>query len=144
MTDPFYGRRLSSINRAIRQAWVDGLFNLPTAFDNETFEPPGGPYASLAIEQGQATISTLGDSGTDEVQGLIDIILNYPVGQGSGYAEEKADEIYNYFIKGKRFSHEGVNVVINTSGIRSTASNDTHYQVLYEITYQAFLIRGLV
>lgn len=106
-----------AIRKTLIQAYTDGGFNLPTAYDNRTFQPKGcNPWAQVFIVNNMPEVDTLGDHGENEHTGFLQIDINYPVNCCDGDALEKVDEITNYFYIGRRFNLDGQEIFINSSG----------------------------
>ena len=130
------------IDSALIQAFDDAGFGLPFAVENESYTPvTGTPYAQLFILPNQPTVSTMGDSGQDLITGLMQVNLNYPVGDGSGLAKQKATAIRNVFKAGYRPSYDGQEVFITSSGRGIARNQDSWYQVVVNIIWEARVTR---
>ena len=130
------------IDSALMQAFVDGAFGLSTAYENVPFEPVvGAPWAQLFILPAQPTANTLGAGGQDLIEGLFQINLNYPIGDGAGLAKQKANEIREYFYAGRVFTYAAQDVFISSAGRGISQNIDSYYQIILTINFQSRVTR---
>lgn len=127
------------IEAALRQAFSSGGFALPVAQENVVYKPQAGTaWAELFIIPNRPAAVTLGDSGQDEYTGIMQVNLNYPLGEGSGLAAQKADEICAVFKGGAAFTYDSQTVHIRNSGKDRVAQNiNGFYQTTLTITWYA-------
>ena len=126
----------SGIRATLIKAYVDGNFNLPTAYDNRSFEPKGyNPWAQIFIVNNMPEVATLGDHGENEHTGFLQIDLNYPINCCDGDALEKVDEITNYFHIGKRFNLDDQSIFINSSGYNRPSNQPAEWYRLVITVY---------
>ena len=130
------------IDSALIQAFVDGAFSLAYTTENRAYEPTAGtPWAELYIIQNQPSVSSLGQDGYDSTDGFLQINLNYPQGEGSGTAKQKATAIRDYFLAGTRFTYSGQEVVIFSCGRGPSRNVDSWYQIPVTVYWRAWVAR---
>ena len=144
----------SDIDAALIQAYADGDFGLPTAYENREFEPAlGQPWAALYLIHNAPEVATLGPSGQDMISGIMQITLHYPLNTGAGAARAKADAIRAIFKAGNAISHNGQSVVIMaaarslsegvTQGSTAGRVSTGWFSTFVTIEWYAHLNRGL-
>ncbi|MGI0119688.1 phage tail terminator-like protein [Zooshikella sp. RANM57] len=128
-----------AIKKTLLKAYLDGGFNLPTAYDNRSFEPEGGqPWAQVFINNNMPDPVTLGDKGENEHTGFLQIDINYPINAGDGDALEKADEITNYFHIGRPFNFEEQSIFIKSSGVNRLSDQPAEwYRLVITVNWSA-------
>lgn len=134
----------SSIESALRKAWRDGGFftDANTAYDNVAFEPVAGtPWSRVAVIPSQPEVTSLGDSGYDEHNGVLQIDLFYPLNKGTGEINAKADAACALFKAGARFSYGGQTVVIRSSGRNNGRKDGGWFRVTVSVFYLAHIAR---
>lgn len=115
---------------------------LPTSVSNVKYEPAGDtPWARLSFIPNQPSVASLGAGGKDEIDGFVQIDLNFPMGSGSLAAETKADFYRTLFPAGARFSYNGQEVLVTSCGISSGRIIDSWYRVSVTIAWYAQLQR---
>jgi len=130
------------IDTALQQAFMDGAFGLPIAYENRDYNPlPGTPYAALYVIPNQPSVNTLGDGGQDLITGIMQVDLNYPVGSGTGVAKQMATTIRDYFKAGTVFTFSGQDVFIVSSGRGIGGDVDSFYRLSNTIFWQARVTR---
>lgn len=134
----------SSIESALRKAWRDGGFfaDAQTAYDNVAFEPSANtPWSRVTVIPSQPEVTSLGGSGYDEHNGYLQIDLFYPLNEGSGAVHAKSDAICALFKAGARFSYNGENVVIRSSGRNNGRNDGGWFKVTVTVFYLAHTAR---
>ena len=140
---------LQKIETALRTAYRAGGFfaDENTAFENQAFEPtPGTPWAQLFLVPSQPSAASLGDSGLDEHTGFLQIDLNYPINEGTGAINIKADEIRAHFKAGARFvddefSQDPQSVLIRSCGRSNGRNVNGWYRVSITVFWSAWTQR---
>jgi hypothetical protein len=110
---------ISNVKSALVKGFVDGAFfaNDKVAWENKSFVPPAqGPWASVFFVPNTPRVITLGPGGRDEVNGFLQIDLNYPPGSGDQEAQAKATAIEEAYKAGSRLAFSGVEVIIQSAG----------------------------
>lgn len=126
------------IETALKQSYVDGAFGLSTAYQNVAFDPSGSDrYAELYVLHNQPSVATLGGSGEDAHDGILQINLNYPTGKGPADVDTKAAAIEAYYKAGTRFTYNGQEVFIRSSGRSIGRQIDGFYQVIVTVFWEA-------
>lgn len=128
------------IDHAFVQAFVDGFFELPIAYENEEYTPVAGtPYAELINLPNDVTAWSLAD--TDSTDGAFRIILRYPADTGAVDAKTKADEIMSVFSVGESICYSNVCATVTNAGRGPGVPEDGWYKVVITIGYVAYLTR---
>jgi hypothetical protein len=130
------------IDSALIQAYTDGAFGLAWASENRDYEPTAGTaWAEIYMLPNQPSVASLGDDGLDIHDGVMQINLNYPAGQGAGGANQKATAIRNYFYAGRSFAYSGQSVEIVSCGRGPGRVIDSWYRVPVTLFYRAWTSR---
>ncbi len=136
---------LAKINSALVQAFNVGAFfsEANTQFENVMFLPPtnGTPWAALYFVPSQPTVATLGNGGTDRIDGFFQIDLNYSLNKGTSAANAKADAIRNAFTAGNRFTYSGQEVICSSCGRSQGRNVNGFYRVTITAFFYAYVIR---
>lgn len=133
-----------NIQNALVQGFIDGAFNLNTAYDNNIdFEPQANtPWCEFRFVPNQPEPRTLGDTGEDEFTGVVNVILNYPQNSGIGETMEKADQLKAHFKPGKVFTDDGQSVRVTRCGLSRGGTNEAgFYQSVFTINWRSLAPR---
>ena len=78
------------IAECLVKAYLDGGFNLPTAYENRAFSKPGPdePWAALFLLPDKPRPVTLGPHGEDEHRGILQVDLHYPEFRHGGHQRQ--------------------------------------------------------
>lgn len=106
-----------------------------TAYQNAAFTKPGPGVAWAAIFDLPATTDALSLSHSDEMSGVFQIDLNYPLNGGAGAAQAKAEAIRTRFKRGTVVS----GVELGSVSVVSVGPVDGWYRVVVSIVYRAFV-----
>ena len=92
------------IAECLVKAYLDGGFNLPTAYENRAFSKPGPdePWAALFLLPDKPRPVTLGPHGEDEHRGILQVDLHYPLNSGTAGINAKYNELASWFTAGCR------------------------------------------
>jgi len=141
----------ANIDSALIAAWDAGGFGLPyQVADLPLIEPvshtvltgPGGnPWARVTVLPARPTVASLGSSGDDEIDGIMQADLFYPLGQGPGAANAKADDIAAVFGAGKTHSYNGVTVHCDYCGRVSQLVTEDWLQTIVEVGFHSWIQR---
>lgn len=130
------------IDSALIKSFNDAAFGLPFSSENRPYDPqPGTAWAEVFVVHSQPSINTMGQGGQDLIQGFLQVNLNYPVGDGSGAAKQKATEIRNHFKAGSKHSYTTRDVFIANAGRGISRNIDSWYQVIVTINWYCRLTR---
>ncbi len=131
---------ISKVRAALVQAFNDANFGLTTVYQNTNIETPQAntPWCEFVFVPNEPEPYTLGDQGSDEFTGVVNVILNYPLNSGIGETMEKADEIKAFFKPGSSFTYSGQSVRVSRCGLsRGGATEGGFYQSVCSITWRA-------
>jgi hypothetical protein len=111
--------------------------DLPTQFGNAPFDIPDGPYQRVDLVPADPDNPTMGDDYYRDT-GFFQVMLRYPLGQGTGAALDRAHDLRRHFKRGRVLQHAGVSVVIAaTPAIRAGLYDSDRYCVPVRIAYFA-------
>ena len=118
------------IAECLVKAYLDGGFNLPTAYENWAFSKPGPdePWAALFLLPDKPRPVTLGPHGEDEHRGILQVDLHYPLNSGTA---------------GRRFIHNGTGVSVRSCGRGRGREDDGWWTVPVSINWYSKLHRGV-
>ena len=105
-----------------------------TAYPNAAFTKPAPTVAWASVFNIPATTAPLSIRDSDEMAGVFQIDLNYPVNSGAGGAQAKADAIRAHFKRGTVLS----GVELGTLSVASLGPVDGWYRVAVSINYRSF------
>jgi hypothetical protein len=129
---------LAAIKETLIDAYVDGDFDIETAWENRKFNPVNGtPWARVTIIPNQPEIVTLGATGEDEHTGVMQIDLFYPQDKGDGDILAMADSIREVFKGGARLVNEGQMVIINSCGRGAGRNENGWFRMIITINWWA-------
>lgn len=117
---------------------------LPTAYENVHFDPKGlSAWAQLFFLTGQPSVGSLGEGGEDELTGILQIDLYYPLGEGPARIYRSFDLLRQVF-KAGTYSTVGLQwVLINSCGLSSTAPDSAWYKGIVTIEWETRLVRTI-
>ena len=106
-----------------------------TAYPNAAFTKPAPSiaWASLFNIPSQTAALSLADS--DEMAGVFQIDLNYPLNGGAGAAQAKADAIRAHFKRGTRVD----GVTLGTVSYAPLGPVDGWYRAVVSVEYRGFV-----
>lgn len=111
--------------------------SLPTEYENEEFDPPQTAYQRVNLLPATPANPTLG--GTPmmfQEQGILQVTLFYPIGEGVGNALTRAEAIRDWFPRGASFIAGGITAVISdTPRIGPGMRDDDRYMLPIDIPY---------
>lgn len=110
---------ITDVKSALVKKFVDGAFfaNDKVAWENKAFIPPStGPWASVFFVPNSPRVITLGPGGRDEVNGFLQIDLNYPPGAGDQEMQAKATALEQAYKAGSRLAFSDLEVIIQSAG----------------------------
>lgn len=106
-----------------------------TAYPNAAFAKPAPSVAWASVFNIPSASSPLSLSHSDEMAGVFQIDLNYPLNGGAGAAQSKADAIRAHFKRGISIE----NVELGTVSALPVGPVDGWYRVVISIAYRAFV-----
>lgn len=121
---------------------LDTMLGIPYIVPNDESTPPNaGPYASVSFLLSGPEVFTCGDDGLDEHRGVMQVLLQYPQGQGSGLLDEKADAIRESFRAGLKLTYDGQEVTVVNAGMGNQIPFNNRFVCPVSIRFYAFTRR---
>ena len=126
----------NSIPSALIARYRSGAFftDALTAYPNATFTKPTASVAWASVFVIPATTAPLSIRDSDEMAGVFQIDLNYPINSGAGGAQAKADAIRAHFKRGTVLS----GVELGTVSVANLGPVDGWFRVAVSINYRSF------
>ena len=127
----------NSIPAALIARYRSGAFftDALTAYPNAAFTKPTASTAWASAFVIPATSAPLSIRDSDEMAGVFQIDLNYPINSGAGGAQAKADAIRAHFKRGTVLS----GVELGTVSVANLGPVDGWYRVAVSINYRSFV-----
>lgn len=129
-------------DRVALETYVDGLgLGLPIAWENSAFNPtPGTAFLRVVHIPVDTDKLTIGTAGLMDSEGIMVLGLNYPAGEGSGDALEKADAISAGFIPGSSIAADDGYIVFSRCSLepKEPASNPDWWVLPVMVFYNAY------
>jgi len=113
---------------------------MPGVYENDAQHEPeaDASWFQFFFIPNQPTAATLGNQGSDEHTGIVQINLNFPINEGSGTALEKADELRILFKAGSKHTYQGQTVTAISCGQNGAGQIvNGFYQTILTIQYRA-------
>lgn len=130
------------IEKAFLNRFYDGGFrhDLDIAFDNLPYTPIiGTPYAEVFVIHNDITPYSL--KHTNETDGIFRVILRYPVNESTKAIKEKAQEIFDWFKIGSRYTFNGQKVTVTRHMMDRGIQEAGWYKMVLTMYWKAFLSR---
>ena len=135
---------LTDARAALVAAFTGASLLDPTviSWENVSFNTPStGPWIKCAFMPGKSVPTTLGRQGQDRVNGIFQIDLNYPEGNGEADAAAMYESIRTLFWAGLRLTNNGqVVVIMACSRIQGRIVNN-FYKISVTVEFYTFLNR---
>ena len=127
----------NSIPSALIARYRSGAFftDALTAYPNAAFTKPAPSVAWASVFVIPATTAPLSIRDSDEMAGVFQIDLNYPINSGAGAAQAKADAIRAHFKRGTVLS----GVELGTVSVANLGPVDGWFRVAVSINYRSFV-----
>lgn len=127
----------NSIPSALIARYRSGAFftDALTAYPNAAFTKPSPSVAWASVFVIPATAAALSIRDSDEMAGVFQIDLNYPLNGGAGAVQAKADAIRAYFKRGTVLT----GVEVGAVSIANLGPVDGWYRVAVSIAYRSFV-----
>ena len=131
----------------IRKALVSGVESAagttPVAYQNEQFTPPeNSPWLASTILQTQPLQASLGGSGQDRHDGILQIDVYTPINEGDILARQIMDQIEDVLKSSTVLTYSDVSVKIESVGISFTAQEGDWFRNTLDLTWFSFVSRG--
>lgn len=130
---------IDDIDKALTQSFIDGAFGMPIAHENFNYTPGNDAYIEIKVLQNDITPWSL--SHSNETDGVLKLIIRWPVGVGAVSAKEKANEILKYFKIGKQISYGTTSLIIMSGHLHPGAPEAGWFKLDVTINYRAFISR---
>lgn len=134
----------SDIRSAIIQRYKNAALSVPTAYPNAQFTEPdsSSPFIRLFVMVSDSVPATLGTSGQDRHDGLLQLHLMYPANEGEGDAVSMADTLLSWFRAGMVETYNGQDVYF-LGGSRSPGQiEEGRWRITLNIRWYAFSLRS--
>lgn len=135
------------IETALRKAFLAAIPAAEgnTAFENVAFDPSTKDvWFSFSYIPNQPTVATLGDAGTDEITGLVQVDYNIKAGRGKQGLQAIENALRESFTAGKRFVEAGCIVRITSCGRNASGRLvDGFYRYIFSIVFESRIPRNL-
>ena len=106
-----------------------------TAYPNAAFTKPAPTVAWASVFNIPATTAALSLSDSDEMPGVFQVDLNYPLNKGAGAAQTMAQQIRAHFKRGTRVS----GVEIGAVSYVPLGPVDGWYRAVVSVEYRGFV-----
>lgn len=114
-----------------------GKFGIPLTDDQKG----NGLWVQPHNMTGQTTAVTCGYNGEDDYQGILQIDINYPIGQGSGKLLELADKIRKQFQAGDTMWFKGQWVKVRSCSLSPEIESGGFQKRYLSIVYYSRSVR---
>lgn len=131
---------LLKIDQGLVSDFVAQSFGLPIAHENADYKPTAGT-AFVSLINFPNDVRPVGLADTDEMDGVLQFILYYPVGKGAIEAKTKAQAIFDAYPAGREITYSGVTLYIQGHERASAIPEDGWYKVRGLIYYTARIVR---
>lgn len=134
----------AKVRSALATAFIGGTFfdADKISWPNILFTPPAAAaWAIVTFLPAQAEVATLGDAGQDELNGLLQVDLNYPMGSGEKDASDKFEAIRALFKPGASFTYSGQVVRIRSCGRTHGRVVNNFFRITASIFFYAYINR---
>ena len=132
------------VEQALIQSYIGAGLAVPTIQENiaEPKEVAAAkakqtPWGELYFLSNQPDVATLGDSGTDAQDGILQINLNFPLNKGRKATRYAIALLCAYYTAGRSFFYQGQPVSIRSCGAGNGRNIDGWYQTIITITWKA-------
>jgi hypothetical protein len=130
------------VHKALLVAATSALGAIPVAHENAPYVPPvNAKWAQFFFLPNKASVSTLGSTGQDLVDGIAQITINYPQSTGTATADDDYETIRTSFPAGSHLTSGGQTVKIINCGRGPGALNGNWYSVFITISWFAWIAR---
>lgn len=133
---------ISTAETALLTKVASTLTGFSVAAENAPFvKPSNAKWAEVFFLPNLPSVETLGASGTDETDGILQIDIHYPRGTGRSAARTDAETVRSNFKAGQRLTSSGQVVEILACGPSQGRSSDNWYTVTITVSWRASLPR---
>lgn len=112
------------------------------AWPNVTFTPPAAqPWMAFMFGQNDESIATLGPDGYDELNGFIQIDVNYPVGGGEKDSRQTINLLRTCF-KPQVIQYDGQSVTILSRGANGGREQNGFFSIPFTVRFRSHILRN--
>lgn len=123
----------SALNAALDETFP----TMDVAWENIKFDPTVGTgYLRATLLPAETDLMTIGEGPWQTHQGIFQVDVFYPIGQGPGPAMSKAGEIQKVFCPGARFTYNTLTVTVEKSWPSAGRQDDGWYHIPVNIRYR--------
>lgn len=133
--------RYADIQSALLTAWDGGDFGLTTYLPDRN-EMPTTNHARITFLPAGNTAATMGDDGTNEVTGILQVDVMMRTGRGNGEALETVDSICAAFPSGRRLTYNDQQVIIWGAELNGPKSEGGWLRATVSINFAAYVRRS--
>ena len=132
----------SNAKLALTTAVLSALGTTPVARENAPFtKPPNAKWARLSFIPNIPSVETLGDTGEDMNDGIIQVDFYYPAGSGDVAADTDAETFRSTFKAGHKVVASGQSAVIRKCGRHPGRLEDNWFIVSVDLEWYALIPR---
>jgi hypothetical protein len=143
------------IDQALASTVLNGLLGLDIVHENGLYSSWSGsayshikaPYkprperAFLAISNFPAGKQPMTLADTDQIDGVFQVVVAYPVDDGTHEAKAMAEAVLDLFAIGARLTYSGQTVHINTTRRNGGLVEDGFYKIVCAVEWTAYTSR---
>lgn len=127
-----------NIRSALMQAVLDANLGLPLGGCNMPFEQPAdAPWAYVHLLPSSTRGASLGPTGLDQHQGVLQVDINVLPGSGEEFIIEKCDVIASNFTTGKPLVYNAQEVTVRSCSRSKGRNVDGWYRISLSIEWYA-------
>lgn len=133
------------LRAALVKAVADSPLGLPLAAQNVAFAKPTDgvtPWAAVYYMPNDPSVATLGEDGEDQIDGLLQVDLNYPLGQGEGPSLQAVGRLSAHLLAGTRVRYGDVEATILRCGARPGREDSGWWRTTVRIAWYARVPRN--
>lgn len=130
-----------TVYQCLINSFIVGNFGLSIAHENIDFDPDfGTPYAEIKVLENDKSGYSV--STSDNTDGILQIILRYPINDGAINIRTKSQLIEDYYKIGKHFTYNNQEVIITGFNEYPGVPEIGWYKLVLSVKYTAFIKRG--
>lgn len=133
---------LQSVHTALTTAIVTAVGSTPLERENVYFEKPtNAQWARLSYLPNTPTVETLGDTGEDMADGIVQVDFYFPANAGDKTADDVTETFRAAFKAGTKLTSSGQVVVITSCGRSAGRIEDNWFVVSVTVGWYALIAR---
>jgi len=132
----------AAVETALETIAETALAGVPTEWENATVDKDGAAkWAKVLFVANQPTAATMGAAGRDQVDGFLQIDLNYRQGVGKAQVKSDFEAFRGYFKAGDHPVNSGQVVTVRNCGRSQGRIVDNWYRVSITVSWYAQIPR---